>query len=118
MASLSEMSIVTKEQRITQDVECNLFVTTENIPIEKRKGKCKNPKSELVNLDVYAKKTDFLTDRPLVWAQAIDKYVADSPDTSCRWDYIKENNLYCKCKILLYYEQTSKVEILLSHLLR
>ena len=107
-------SIIVKRNTISVDIENNLFSITDFIPSNKRKGKLKQFKNEIIELDTYAKKTGFLTSRPVLWAQAIEKYLSDTADTSCRWEYVVDNGLYCACKLLFYFEITIKVEILID----
>ena len=44
----------------------------------------------------------------MLWAQALEKYVEVTSDTSCRWTYKIENQLFIECEVHLVFSNTKK----------
>ena len=105
-----DKKLVNKDRPLIDDIQSNLFVLTEDISSGKRKGKLRKLQIESIDYDIYAtNKCVFLTQRPLLWAQALEKYIDITSDTSCRWSYKVENNLFVECELYLFYSNTKKV---------
>ena len=65
-------ALITKINTIEEDAKRDLFCKTEDIPKNKRKGKMSQLLHEKIYFGLYQKKTGFLTDRPLVWANVLE----------------------------------------------
>ena len=113
-SSPNEGKATPKVHPIEEDVQQNLFIKTDDIPANKRRGKMGKLLEEDITFDVYAKKSGFLTKRPLQWAIALESFLDKEPDTNSRWQYKEVENIYTDCEVLIFFEVTKQVTVNIS----
>ena len=100
-----------KDRPIRVDVDNGFFVKTEPIKKKRKVGKSGLLLAEAIQMDIYKAKCGFTTPRPLAWAVAMESLIARESQTTCRWQYRVENEIFTECRLLFYFEATKKVEI-------
>jgi hypothetical protein len=85
---------VNKETKVSDDIKDNMFVTLSKKPT----GKSNQLKYEEPTHGVYAQKSGFVTSRPLVWAEALEKWL-DAGGLRHQWDYLCKEEKYSECVV-------------------
>ena len=106
----NEFIIVNKTKPIIEDVMRFTTRSTANI-----KGKMSQLKNEEITTGIYAKKSGFISHRPLDWAIALEKMTVELQMDS-RWDYACDDEKYTEIivKILPTNHKRVTVEIKLT----
>ena len=93
------------------DLDDNLFYDT--VSTGKRSGKCKLLKEEVFDNSVYKnKQCGFSTNRPLYWAQQVEKYVNQNSDVTGKVFYkVPKCNTekYAIVKFAIYYQTNKQI---------
>ena len=95
-----------KTRPMTNDIDENNFVNKNSVA----RGKAAQLKIEQVTTDIYAKKSGFLTERPIEWALALER-ILEHTHIDHRWDYTCEDNLFSECIIKLLSTKSKKLTI-------
>ena len=106
---------IERNTNLQSDIESGVFVT--EVLTGKRTVKNKLLKEEIFDTSVYVQnQCGFLTTRPLFWVQAVDKYVNKCENTLAKYFYkpTKHDNKYYAVKILISYQSTKKIEIIVN----
>ena len=60
-------------------------------------------------------KSGFLTERPIQWMIAIEKYVDDNNDVEALWRYkVDDEDKYYECEIAIWFSTTTEITVTLS----
>ena len=103
---------IEKVNAITTDIKNSLFAL--KVCPNQRKGKMKDFRTEVFDFEIYAKSrksVGFVTSRPVRWAMAFETYLSTIASSHCRWRYKQDSNRYTFAHLLLFYDNTKKVEI-------
>ena len=60
------------------------------------------------------KKSGFLTDRPIAWMTAVEKYIQSNDDVNGKWRYKMEGELFSECEIVIWFATTTEVTLTIS----
>lgn len=107
--SETDGDFILKSRSLQDDINDELLNTSTNV--KARKNKSKSLCEEEISYIYKNHQCGFVTSRPIFWAQIIEKFITDTPDVTCRWQYKLWNNVYIECKMDLFYDITKKVTI-------
>ena len=91
---------------------------TQIIQVSKRSEKIKKLDTETFRYDIYIQnQSGFCTGLPICWALALETYINDTKGVSCRWvhKYDKLNRKFASSEILLYFNSTNWVNIVINY---
>jgi hypothetical protein len=108
--NVCNFSVLKDTRKIQEDVTDNKFTSKS----EKPRGKSANLKVEVPTHGVYARKSGFTTERPLHWAEALEKYIENN-NIHHRWDYLCDSDdVYQECRVKIFPQSPSTKKILVE----
>ena len=108
---LLNKGFILKTSSTEHDLSNKCFVT--NIQPSKRSGKIKQLEIEKFCFNIYSQnKSGFLTESPTKWAFAIECYVANTANTTCKWLNKLETSTgkITNAKIFVYFKFRSSYQ--------
>ena len=106
--------LVPKSENLRDDIKH----ITQIIQVSKRSEKIKKLDIETFRYDIYIQnQSGFCIRLPICWALALETCINDTKGVSCRWvhKYDKLNTKFASSEILLYFNFTNWVNIVLNY---